>query len=59
MVARAGHLLAGSNFNDEQKKTVGGRNGYGIIAPAPLPHRPPAPRMVRIDAPRVASASLH
>ncbi len=24
-----GHLLAGSNFNDEEKKTVGGRNGYG------------------------------
>ena len=24
-----GHLLAGSNFNDEKKKTVGGRNGYG------------------------------
>ncbi|KAM3446886.1 hypothetical protein MY3296_009251 [Beauveria thailandica] len=24
-----GHLLAGSNFDDEEKKTVGGRNGYG------------------------------
>ena len=24
-----GHLLAGSNFNDEKKKTPGGRNGYG------------------------------
>ena len=24
-----GHLLAGSNFNDEKKKTTGGRNGYG------------------------------
>lgn len=24
-----GHLLAGSNFDDNQKKTVGGRNGYG------------------------------
>ena len=24
-----GHLLAGSNFNDDKKKTVGGRNGYG------------------------------
>ena len=25
----AGHLLAGSNFDDDQKKTTGGRNGYG------------------------------
>ncbi|WVN88424.1 uncharacterized protein L203_103634 [Cryptococcus depauperatus CBS 7841] len=24
-----GHLLAGSNFNDDQKKLTGGRNGYG------------------------------
>ncbi|KAL2208894.1 type II DNA topoisomerase [Sarocladium strictum] len=24
-----GHLLAGSNFDDDEKKTVGGRNGYG------------------------------
>lgn len=24
-----GHLLAGSNFNDEQEKVTGGRNGYG------------------------------
>ncbi|MBW0470843.1 hypothetical protein O181_010558 [Austropuccinia psidii MF-1] len=24
-----GHLLAGSNFDDEEKKTTGGRNGYG------------------------------
>jgi len=24
-----GHLLAGSNFDDNEKKTVGGRNGYG------------------------------
>ncbi|KAJ3570459.1 hypothetical protein NPX13_g5726 [Xylaria arbuscula] len=24
-----GHLLAGSNFDDEEKRTVGGRNGYG------------------------------
>ncbi|EQL01682.1 DNA topoisomerase 2 [Ophiocordyceps sinensis CO18] len=24
-----GHLLAGSNFDDEEQKTVGGRNGYG------------------------------
>lgn len=24
-----GHLLAGSNFDDTEKKTVGGRNGYG------------------------------
>ncbi|VUC23113.1 unnamed protein product [Clonostachys rosea] len=24
-----GHLLAGSNFDDSEKKTVGGRNGYG------------------------------
>ena len=24
-----GHLLAGSNFDDDQKKTTGGRNGYG------------------------------
>lgn len=24
-----GHLLAGSNFNDEEKKLTGGRNGYG------------------------------
>ncbi|CAJ2502142.1 Uu.00g049950.m01.CDS01 [Anthostomella pinea] len=24
-----GHLLAGSNFDDAEKKTVGGRNGYG------------------------------
>ncbi|TPX18909.1 uncharacterized protein E0L32_011387 [Thyridium curvatum] len=24
-----GHLLAGSNFDDHEKKTVGGRNGYG------------------------------
>ena len=24
-----GHLLAGSNFDDEQAKTTGGRNGYG------------------------------
>ncbi|ROW16813.1 hypothetical protein VPNG_01567 [Cytospora leucostoma] len=24
-----GHLLAGSNFDDGEKKTVGGRNGYG------------------------------
>lgn len=24
-----GHLLTGSNFNDDEKKVVGGRNGYG------------------------------
>ncbi|KAI1258875.1 DNA topoisomerase [Xylariaceae sp. FL1019] len=24
-----GHLLAGSNFDDNEEKTVGGRNGYG------------------------------
>lgn len=24
-----GHLLAGNNFNDDEKRTVGGRNGYG------------------------------
>ncbi len=24
-----GHLLTGSNFNDNEKKTTGGRNGYG------------------------------
>ena len=24
-----GHLLAGSNFDDSEKKTVGGRNGFG------------------------------
>lgn len=24
-----GHLLSGSNYDDEEKKTVGGRNGYG------------------------------
>ncbi|KAI3338874.1 DNA topoisomerase [Ustulina deusta] len=24
-----GHLLAGSNFDDEEERTVGGRNGYG------------------------------
>jgi len=24
-----GHLLTGSNFDDDQKKIVGGRNGYG------------------------------
>jgi DNA topoisomerase II len=24
-----GHLLTGSNFDDKQKKTTGGRNGYG------------------------------
>ncbi|KAI1876939.1 uncharacterized protein JN550_001011 [Neoarthrinium moseri] len=24
-----GHLLAGSNFDDNEKRTVGGRNGYG------------------------------
>ncbi|KAI1429365.1 DNA topoisomerase [Xylaria sp. FL1777] len=24
-----GHLLAGSNFDDEEQRTVGGRNGYG------------------------------
>ncbi|OAV87385.1 hypothetical protein PTTG_29452 [Puccinia triticina 1-1 BBBD Race 1] len=24
-----GHLLAGSNFDDDEKKTTGGRNGYG------------------------------
>lgn len=24
-----GHLLTGSNFDDDQKKTTGGRNGYG------------------------------
>ncbi|KAF4126793.1 DNA topoisomerase II [Geosmithia morbida] len=24
-----GHLLAGSNFDDEEQKTVGGRNGFG------------------------------
>ncbi|KAI8281746.1 DNA topoisomerase 2 [Colletotrichum sp. SAR11_57] len=24
-----GHLLTGSNYDDEEKKTVGGRNGYG------------------------------
>lgn len=24
-----GHLLAGSNFDDEEEKTTGGRNGYG------------------------------
>lgn len=24
-----GHLLTGSNFNDNKKKTTGGRNGYG------------------------------
>jgi DNA topoisomerase-2 len=24
-----GHLLTSSNFNDEQEKTTGGRNGYG------------------------------
>lgn len=24
-----GELLTGSNFNDDQKKVTGGRNGYG------------------------------
>lgn len=24
-----GHLLTGSNYNDDEKRTVGGRNGYG------------------------------
>ena len=24
-----GHLLTSSNFNDEEKKVTGGRNGYG------------------------------
>lgn len=24
-----GHLLTGSNFNDDEKKVTGGRNGYG------------------------------
>ena len=24
-----GHLLTGSNYDDDEKKTVGGRNGYG------------------------------
>lgn len=24
-----GHLLTGSNFDDDEKKIVGGRNGYG------------------------------
>merc|ERR1712091_326069 len=24
-----GHLLTGSNFDDNEKKTTGGRNGYG------------------------------
>ena len=24
-----GHLLTGSNFDDEEKKTTGGRNGLG------------------------------
>lgn len=24
-----GHLLTGSNYNDDEKKVVGGRNGYG------------------------------
>lgn len=24
-----GNLLTGSNFDDDQKKTTGGRNGYG------------------------------
>jgi hypothetical protein len=24
-----GHLLTGSNYDDEEAKTIGGRNGYG------------------------------
>lgn len=24
-----GHLLTGSNYNDEEERTTGGRNGYG------------------------------
>lgn len=24
-----GHLLTGSNYNDDEKRIVGGRNGYG------------------------------
>ena len=24
-----GHLLTGSNFDDDERKTTGGRNGYG------------------------------
>ena len=24
-----GHLLTGSNFNDEENKVTGGRNGFG------------------------------
>jgi DNA topoisomerase-2 len=24
-----GHLLTSSNYNDDQKKVTGGRNGYG------------------------------
>jgi DNA topoisomerase-2 len=24
-----GHLLTGSNYDDEEKKVVGGRNGFG------------------------------
>jgi DNA topoisomerase-2 len=24
-----GHLLSGSNYNDDEKKVTGGRNGYG------------------------------
>lgn len=34
-----GHLLTGSNYDDEEKKVVGGRNGYGAKLANIFSHR--------------------
>lgn len=48
----AGNLLTSSNYNDQQKKVVGGRNGYGAAARSThLSLRAPA-RLTRKPAPR-------
>jgi DNA topoisomerase-2 len=31
-----GNLLTGTNFNDDEEKTTGGRNGYGAVSFAQL-----------------------
>ncbi|KAL3915442.1 MAG: hypothetical protein SGPRY_007217 [Prymnesium sp.] len=45
-----GHLLTSSNYDDQQKKVTGGRNGYGD-----LPLSPPLPRpLIAAQSPRLS-----
>ena len=49
--ARAGNLLTSSNYNDNQKKVTGGRNGYG----ASWPHDRCTAQLTAARRPRASS----